>query len=261
MREMYESQDMIKKAFNPDFISEYLLQAQWSEMIELKKIITKLSEKKGQPISILDIGVGDARVPKHLSGIKEIWGKIEEYIGIDHSNKCILLSEKTAKECNIEDKFSVIKMEGLELDKLKEKFDLIICTWFTAGNFYPSDFSFEIDSSGKLKEKVDLSKNPKFTEIFQLAYNLLNQGGEIVLGSVYIDNEKTRKTQENFYLKCGMKIISRPKDSVAITDKDYWSQRFTKEKIFNYLNFIQKEKISFIPLDTYDYAMLVRIKK
>lgn len=82
---MYESQDMINKAFNPDFISEYLLQSQWSEMIELEKIITELYKKKRKPLSILDIGVGDARIPKHLSGIKEIWGKIGKYIGIDHS--------------------------------------------------------------------------------------------------------------------------------------------------------------------------------
>ncbi|HUW44136.1 MAG TPA: hypothetical protein VMV95_04220 [Bacillota bacterium] len=152
-------------------------------------------------------------------------------------------------------------MDGLELDKLKENFDLIICTWFTAGNFYPSDFSFETDSSGKLKKKIDLSKNPKFTRIFQLAYNLLDKNGEIVLGSIYIDNESSRKHQEDFYLKCGMKIISRPKDSVAVTNKNYWSQRFTKEKVFGYLNFVPREKISFINLDTYDYAMLVRIKK
>jgi len=33
------------------------------------------------------------------------------------------------------------------------------------------------------------------------------------------------------------------------------------QRVYDYLNFIPKEKISFTLLDTYDYAMMVRIKK
>lgn len=259
--EMYENPDMVKKAFDESFLSEYLRQAQWAEMIELKKIIKELSDKKGGSISILDIGIGDARVPKHLSGIKEIWDRIERFLGIDHSGKCIELTKKAIKEYSLGDKVEVLKLNGVDLDALKEKFDLIICTWFTAGNFYPEDFSFETDSSGKLKEKVNLDKNEKFTKIFSNAYKLLNSKGEIVLGSVYIDNEATNEKQEDFYKKCGMTIISKPEDTVTVTKNKYWSQRFTKEKIFNYLDFVPKENLSFIPLDTYKYAMLIRIKK
>lgn len=52
---MYENPDMVKKAFDESFLSEYLRQAQLAEMIELKKIIKELSDKKGGPISVLDI--------------------------------------------------------------------------------------------------------------------------------------------------------------------------------------------------------------
>jgi len=259
--EMYENPDMVKKAFDESFLSESLRQAQLAEMIELKKIIKELSDRKEGPISVLDIGIGNARVPKHLCGIKEIWNKIDRYLGIDHSDKCIELTKEVIKEYSLKDKLEVLKLDGVNLGTLKEKFDLIICTWFTAGNFYPEDFSFETDSSGKLKEKVNLDKNEKFTKIFSNAYKLLNSKGEIVLGSVYIDNEATNEKQEDFYKKCGMEIISRPKDSVTVTKNKYWSQRFTKEKIFNYLDFVPKEKISFTPLDIYEYAMLIRIKK
>lgn len=45
--EMYENPDMVKKAFDESFLSEYLRQAQLAEMIELKKIIKELSDRKG----------------------------------------------------------------------------------------------------------------------------------------------------------------------------------------------------------------------
>ena len=43
--------------------------------------------------------------------------------------------------------------------------------------------------------------------------------------------------------------------------KDFGRKDLHIEKLYNYLHFVLPEKISFIPLDTYDYAMQVRIKK
>jgi len=46
-----------------------------AEFIELKKVITEIADRKNYPVSILDIGVGNARIPMHLCGIKDIWDK------------------------------------------------------------------------------------------------------------------------------------------------------------------------------------------
>jgi hypothetical protein len=59
----------------------------------------------------------------------------------------------------------------------------------------------------------------------------------------------------------GMNIITDAHDSFTATREGFWSQRFTKEKLYNYLSFASSSRISFTPLDTYDYAMQVRIKK
>jgi hypothetical protein len=59
----------------------------------------------------------------------------------------------------------------------------------------------------------------------------------------------------------GMTIITDKIDSFTATKEKFWSQRFTKEKLYNYLNFVDPEKITFMPLDTYSYAMQVRIRK
>ena len=58
-----------------------------------------------------------------------------------------------------------------------------------------------------------------------------------------------------------MTVITSPEDSFTATKEGFWSQRFTKEKLLNYLHFVDPAKISFAPLDTYQYAMQVRIRK
>ena len=257
--EMYDNENTVQKSFNIDFLTEPLLQAQWAEFIELKKIITELYYLKGGKISILDIGIGNARIAKHVSGIDEIWSKIKTYDGTDNSQTCVDISSNVIASLGIGDKVNVIFYDALHLESWNKKYDLIITTWFTAGNFYPENFPFDTyQHSGK---NMDLSKNEKFEKIFSAAYKLLEPGGEIVIGSCYIDNNATRQKQELFYKKAGMTVITNENDSFTATKERFWSQRFTKEKLLNYLYFVKPHKISFIPLDTYNYAMQVRIKK
>ena len=256
MVEMYDNLKHVKDTFDESKMPEYLLQAQWSEFVELKKIITELSSKKKSPLTILDIGIGDARILKHIVGIKEIWNAVEQYGGIDISRNCIDISNKVIKNLQVDKKVKVYLLDAVKLNQLKKKYDLIICTWFTAGNFYPSGFNFE-----NFNHDYNMSTNDKFSSIFKQAYELLNKNGEMVIGSMYLDNEETRKRQEDAYKYWGWEIITDKRDCFTASKEGWWSQRFNKKRVYDYLSFIQKEKFSFIPLDTYDYAMMVRIKK
>ena len=256
---IYETEKSVEKSFDENFIPEEQLQTQWAEFIELKKIITELSAIGKKPISILDIGVGDARVVKHLCGISEIWDCISSYHGIDNAEACLAISNKVIASLHIQDKTRVSFLEARHLNTLTEKYDMIITTWFTAGNFYPENFSFETYKEDGIK--LDLKNNARFEKIFSDAYQLLNPGGEIVLGACYIDNDNTRKKQEHFYTKLGMAVITDEKDTFTATKEKFWSQRFTKEKLQHYFSFVAPDKISYTPLDTYDFAMQVRIKK
>jgi SAM-dependent methyltransferase len=257
--EMYDDENTLKKSFDTGFIPEESLQAQWAELIELKKVISDLFWRKKSTISILDIGIGNARIVKHLSAIPEIWKMVQLYDGTDNVQSCVDISNNTIRELNVQDKVSAYLFEATQLNEWNKRYDLIITTWFTAGNFYPDNFSFETYKNNK--ERLDLTTNKKFDRIFSNAYRLLNPGGEIVIGACYIDNENTRKKQEAFYKKMGMHIITTEKDSFTATEERFWSQRFTREKLYDYLHFVRHDNISFIPLDTYDYAMQVRIKK
>ncbi|SRR6266496_460171 len=256
---IYDTENSVMTSFDADFIPEEQLQAQWAEFIELKKIIAEQFSIKKRPLSILDIGIGSARIVKHLSPIKEIWDLIGNYDGIDNAIPCINISKKVVADLNIGDKVSVGFLEADQLNTLPNKYDLIITTWFTAGNFYPENFPFgTYKDSGK---KFDLSSNERFEKIFSTSYNLLLPEGEVVLGACYIDNENTRKKQEDFYIKLGMTIITDALDTFTATKEKFWSQRFTKERMCNYFSFVSPEKVIFTPLDTYNYAMQVRIKK
>jgi SAM-dependent methyltransferase len=258
MAEMYDDKNTVQRSFDPGFLTEEQLQAQWAEFIELKKILYELFIKKKRPLKILDIGIGNARVPKHLVKIKEVWNMVDRYDGTDNAQNCIELAEEVISKERL-DKVNVFFLDAIDLNKLNRNYDLIITTWFTAGNFYPADFPFETyDRSGV---QLDLSRNEKFEKIFSAAYDLLEPGGEIVIGACYLDNERTRERQEAFYKKAGMTVITSPSDSFTATKERFWSQRFTHQKMIEYFHFVEPGKISFIPLDTYDFAMQVRIKK
>ena len=256
---MYDNANTVKASFDLNYVSEYLIQAQWAEFIELKKVIHEVAERKGAPVAILDIGIGNARIAKHLSGIKDIWEKVASYDGTDNAMACVDISNDVIGELGIEDKVTAFFLDAKDLDKWDKKYDMVITTWFTAGNFYPDDFPF--DTYPGPGNRLDLATNKKFTDIFRKAYALLNDGGEVVIGACYKDNDATRLKQEESYRNMGMTVITDEKDAFTATKDSFWSQRFTKEKLYSYLDFIPQHKFTFTLLDTYEYAMQVRIRK
>ena len=103
---MYDNANTVKASFDLNYVSEYLIQAQWAEFIWLKKAIHEIAERKNAPIAMLDIGIGNARIAKHLSGIKDIWDKIAIYDGTDNAMACVDISNEVIKELGINDKVS-----------------------------------------------------------------------------------------------------------------------------------------------------------
>ena len=264
MSPMYND-EKIMKTLDRSYMSEYLLQAQWAEFIKLKEVITELLKTQDAPLSVLDIGVGDGRIPLHLSGLEELWGMIGSYDGIENSNPCIEQARKNVREKDLESKVHLFQLDARDLETAEllrfRTYDLVLCTYFTAGNFAVDDFSFEPDESGTLHFLPHLDSNLVFEKVFLSAYGLLRPQGEIVLGSVYIDNPATRKKQEQFYRNCGMEVITPPDCSFTATREGFWSQRFTEDKIYGYFHWVKPRNVHFLPLDTYQFAAMVRVVK
>ena len=257
---MYSRRE-VENTLDESYMTEYLIQAQWAEMIELKKIINGLARELGRKLNILDIGIGDGRVPKILSKIKEIWGLIAQYDGIDNSEIMIKKAKLTIETCKLGSKVRVFNLDAKDLSQLNSSYDLILCTYFTAGDFIPDGFSFETDKNGKLKINFSLEKNASFEKVFRSAFDLLIDSGKLVLGSIYVDTDSTREKQEEFYKRCGMTVITRPTDSFTATKEGFWSQRFTKKTIMDYFNFVNPEDIELRFLDDYNFALMVIVSK
>ena len=81
-------------------------------------MISEVYLRKGNPLSLLDIGIGSARIARHLSAIPEMWQMIECYEGTDNSEACIKLSQVTAEELEIEDKLKVHLLDAVNLNQL-----------------------------------------------------------------------------------------------------------------------------------------------
>ncbi|MEM0578736.1 class I SAM-dependent methyltransferase [Flavobacterium polysaccharolyticum] len=256
---MYDNPDTVSHSFDENYLSPYLIQAQWAEFVALKEVIHEFSLRLQRSIRILDIGVGSGRIIQNLYDIPEIWQYVAHYTGTDNAVLCLDLASKMVNDLGINDKVTLLNLDAVALDQLTGTYDLIMTTWFTAGNFFPDDFDFK--SYSRATSKLDLTVNSKFTTIFSQAYGLLAPQGEIVLGACYKDNDATRMKQELSYQKMGMAIITSSEDSFTATQERFWSQRFTKEKLYDYLPFVVPQQFAFKDLDTYEYAMQVRIKK
>lgn len=256
MPEMYEDPKHVEDTFTEENLSEHLRAAQRAEFAELKKVILE-HVQDGRPIKVLDIGIGNARVLDLVARSPELWNSIEHFEGIDVAQACVDLSRKEIEKLGAGGKASVRLLDAINIGTLDEKYDLIITTWFTAGNFYPNGFDPKNFKPGTL----DLSTNPKFTDIFRQAYDLLNPGGEIVIGSIYIDTDETRIKQEDSYRAFGWKVITDERDSFTASEGGWWSQRFTEDKVRAYLPFVPENKISFTPLDSSRFAMMIRLRK
>ena len=125
---MYDNINTVEKSFNLSYISRHLVQAQWAEFIELKKVITLLSKQQARPVTIFDIDIGNARVPKHLAGIKEMWDMVALHDGMDNAQACVDISTKNIDDLNIADKVNVYFFEAANLNEWPKKYDMVIST-------------------------------------------------------------------------------------------------------------------------------------
>lgn len=253
---MYDSLEA-RRTLDPNYMTPYLKRARYAEFVELKKVITEVAKRRESLVDILDIGVGEAIIPVELART-EIWKCIHKYIGIDNSDLSLRGARKNVREYNLSDKVDIRKRDARFLNSRHYsigRYDLVICTYFTAGDFKPPKLDY---SKPKIDEDDISNIANEFERVFRHAYYLLKPKGELVLGSVYIDNPTTALRQRQFYEKCGMKIIGNTTVFTA-TDKGFWSLRFTEEMIKDLFCFVIPEKIQFTHLDDDDFAMMIRI--
>jgi len=264
---MYKSKEA-QRTLDPRYMTPYHKQAQWAEYTKLKEIISEVYKSRKHTIKIFDIGIGYARIPVLLSTV-ETWKKIARYVGIDISKHCVTQSKRIVTSKGIANTVEIILFDAVDLNIKndepfrKDKYDLVICTYFTAGDFKPKQIQLKTGRKGRIiNYDLNLLKpNKDFVSVFKGAFDLLSDNGKIVIGSVYCDSKLARSVQEEFYKGCGMHVITSQKDPFTATKEGFWSERFTKEKIYEYLSWVAKDKIELIHLDDYNFANMIIINK
>ena len=68
---------------------------------------------------------------------------VAAYDGTDNAPACVNIATKNINDLNLQDKVKAFLFEAVNLNEWLKKYDLVITTWFTAGNFYPDNFPFE----------------------------------------------------------------------------------------------------------------------
>lgn len=253
---------------NPNYMTTFLKNAQIEEFKQLLNLIDEVYLKIKKPLEILDIGVGDGRIPLMLSKNK-FMEKISLFVGIENSLIEFNKATNVMLKSKLNEKVKIAYFNALDLGKkgankiVNQKYDLIICTYFTPGNFKPDGIRIGTNKGNRIApySKDSLDPNKNFIKVFKSAHEMLAFDGKIFLGSIYIDTDENRKRQEEFYKKCGMTVITSENDSFTATKEGFWSQRFTKERLYQYLSWIHKDKIKFIPLDNYNFAQAIIISK
>lgn len=263
---MYGS-DVVEHTLDDVFMTDDLRRARKRELEMLQREVSMLGDVFKTPLKIFDIGVGDGHVPLSLK--KELLSSVKSYVGIDNSAREIKQCKINIENNGLKNVVRVFKLDATSLgdknfqQQFLSPFHVVVCTYFTPGNFKPDEIRIDEDSSGYIVRYRDevLNPNKKFQKIFSEAYRLLVPGGKLILGSTYIDSEATRLKQEAFYKKCGMHVITGAKDTFTATREGFWSERFTDEKLYVYLNFIPRKEIAFVPLDRENFARAIIITK
>lgn len=263
---MYSSEEAERTLRDP-FLTDALRASRNRELIVLQKELALLYQYFKTPLRIFDIGIGDGYVPMNFQ--RSLFAKIQAYIGIDNSPQTLQHCEKNIHEAELEEKVKLFEFDATRLSdkhfrrKFSLPFHVVVCTYFTPGNFRPDGIKLEANRSGQIiPYSAELLKpNKKFQKVFYDAYELLCKGGELILGSTYIDSEQTRLKQEAFYKKCGMHVITTGKNEFTATREGFWSERFTEGKIYSYLNWIERKNIKLFSLDAENFARMIVIKK
>lgn len=90
--EMYDDDGHVEITFEEENLSAELRYAQRAEFKELEGIIEEHFGEKMQPLSVLDVGIGNARVLRRIADKQALLQKVRRYQGIDVAQNCVDIS-------------------------------------------------------------------------------------------------------------------------------------------------------------------------
>ena len=135
-----------------------------------------------------------------------------------------------------------------------EFYDVVLCLYFTPGNFRDASDDLGIYSDAYL------DRNPGFIRVASRFYQAMKIGGSMYL-TIYKDAPEAEAAQIDFYENTGQHVVTPPGSRFVSTAEGFWSVRWTKDSMLSNLSEcgISPDDVEFTDLNA--IAWLVEIKK
>jgi SAM-dependent methyltransferase len=148
----------------------------------------------------------------------------------------------------------VFVADAAEVELADEFYDVVLCLYFTPGNFRDKS-----DDLG-LYSDAYLDRNPQFIRVMSRFYQALKIGGSMFL-TTYKDVPEAEATQIDFYENTGQHVVTPRASRFVATAEGFWSARWTQESMLSNLSEcgIRPDDVVFNDLNA--IAWLVEIKK
>jgi len=196
---------------------------------------------------IADIGCGNGYHAVMFAPFSLLYHGFEISPAIAETARALWQREKV-------DNAQVFVGDAAEAELEDEFYDLVLCLYFTPGNFR--------DKSNDLSLYSDayLDRNPRFIRVVSRFYRAMKIGGLMFL-TIYKDVPDAEAAQIDFYENTGQHVVTPPGSRFAATAEGFWSVRWTKDSMLSNLSEcgIRTHAVMFNDLNA--IAWLVEIKK
>jgi hypothetical protein len=175
------------------------------------------------------------------------------YHGFEISNAMADSARSQWRKENI-DNAQIFVGEAAEADLKDEFYDVVLCMYFTPGNF--RDRSDDLS----LYSEAYLDRNPEFIRVMSRFCQAMKIGGSMFL-TIYKDVPEAEAAQIDFYENTGQHVVTPPGSRFVATAEGFWSARWTRESMLSNLIEcgISPDDVLFNDLNA--IAWLVEIKK
>lgn len=231
---------VVLKALHASYVPEVILDARARQ----DRILTERFVGKARRIA--DIGCGTG----YHGSMFAPWAEV--YHGFEISPEIAQLArERWQKEGLANAEVIVGDVGKAELQR--DFYDLVLCMYFTPGNFREKSEDLGI------YDDAYLDANPAFTGVFT-RFHAAMSGGASMLLVVYKDTPDAEAAQIDFYEQTGATVITSPGSRFVATAENFWSVRWTGESMRSNLRAcgIRDDEIVFHDLNPISWLVEVR---
>lgn len=202
---------------------------------------------RGGPYRIADIGCGNGYHAVMLGSVSRLYHGFELAPAIADTARALWQKEGIQHAEIFEGDVASVELQD-------EFYDLVLCLYFTPGNFRDQSDDLSLYSDAYLDQ------NPQFIRILSRFWQALAKGGSTYL-TIYQDVPEAEAAQFDYYENTGQTVVTAPGSRFVATEEGFWSVRWTKESLLSNLNGcgISPDAVSFTVLNS--IAWLVEIKK